>query len=79
MSFGSLGKNAVTALNTGAKHAGAYHNTGEGGLSPYHMSGADVMWQIGTGYFGARDASGKFSIDIVKEKLKNLTENKNGA
>jgi len=69
MSFGSLGKNAVTALNTGAKHAGAYHNTGEGGLSPYHMSGADVMWQIGTGYFGARDASGKFSIDIVKEKV----------
>jgi len=69
MSFGSLGKNAVTALNTGAKHAGAYHNTGEGGLSPYHMSGADVMWQIGTGYFGARDASGKFSLDIVKEKV----------
>jgi glutamate synthase domain-containing protein 2 len=69
MSFGSLGKNAVTALNNGARMAGAYHNTGEGGLSPYHQSGADIMWQIGTGYFGARDASGKFSLDVVKEKV----------
>ena len=69
MSFGSLGKNAVTALNNGARLAGSYHNTGEGGFSPYHQSGADVMWQIGTGYFGARDANGRFDLNMVKEKV----------
>lgn len=69
MSFGSLGKNAVRALNIGARDAGAFHNTGEGGLSPYHQEGADVVWQIGTGYFGARGKDGKFSLDILKEKV----------
>lgn len=69
MSFGSLGKNAVTALNNGARLAGSYHNTGEGGFSPYHQSGADVMWQIGTGYFGARDVNGRFDLNMVKEKV----------
>jgi glutamate synthase domain-containing protein 2 len=62
MSFGSLSKNAVLALNEGAKIGGFAHNTGEGGLSPYHLQpGGDIIWQIGTGYFGARDTSGVFN------------------
>src|SRR5262245_17617098 len=61
MSFGSLGKNAISALNLGAKAAGCYHNTGEGGISPYHKLGGDLCWQIGTGYFGCRKADGSFS------------------
>ena len=56
MSYGSLSKAAIEALNGGAKIGGFYHNTGEGCVSPYHKLGADIMWQIGTGYFGARDA-----------------------
>ncbi|MBN8221213.1 MAG: FMN-binding glutamate synthase family protein [Spirochaetes bacterium] len=67
MSFGSLGDHAVTALNQGAKKAHCWHNTGEGGFSPYHTSGCDMVWQIGTGYFGARDEKG-FSLDKVVEK-----------
>lgn len=67
MSFGSLSKNAVLALNGGAKMGGFAHNTGEGGLSPYHLEpGGDVIWQIGTGYFGARDKEGKFNDDAFK-------------
>ncbi len=67
MSFGSLSKNAVLALNGGAKIGGFAHNTGEGGLSPYHLEpGGDVIWQIGTGYFGARDKEGNFSDDAFK-------------
>ena len=71
MSFGSLGHKAVTSLNKGAKKANCYHNTGEGGLSTYHSTGADVVWQIGTGYFGARDEKGNFSLDILAEKVEN--------
>ena len=57
MSYGSLSKNAVLALNAGAKLGGFAHNTGEGGLSPYHLEpGGDLIWQIGTGYFSCRDA-----------------------
>ena len=67
MSFGSLGENAVTALNIGAREANCYHNTGEGGVSPYHTQGADLVWQIGTAYFGARDENGHFSNEIFKE------------
>ena len=64
MSYGSLSKNAVLALNTGAKMGGFAHNTGEGGLSPYHLGpGGDLIWQIGTGYFSCRDKSGNFSLD----------------
>ncbi|HAS39763.1 MAG TPA: FMN-binding glutamate synthase family protein [Microscillaceae bacterium] len=70
MSFGSLSRNAVMALNQGAKTSGCYHNTGEGSLSPYHSHGADVMFHFGTGYFGVRDKDGKFSMD----KLVELTE-----
>ena len=63
MSFGSLSKNAILALNDGAKQGGFYHNTGEGGLSPYHLTGGDVVWNIGTGYFSCRTNDGKFSFD----------------
>jgi len=67
MSFGSLSKNAVLALNGGAKIGGFAHNTGEGGLSPYHLEpGGDVIWQVGTGYFGARDKEGNFNDDAFK-------------
>ena len=56
MSFGSLSKNAVLALNQGAKMGNFAHNTGEGGISPYHLQGGgDLIWQIGTGYFGCRN------------------------
>lgn len=67
MSFGSLSARAIESLNKGAKLAGAYHNTGEGGLSPYHRSGADVIFHFGTAYFGVRTADGSFSLDkLVK-------------
>ena len=61
MSFGALSKNAVLAMNTGAKIGGFAHNTGEGGISPYHLEpGGDLIWQIGTGYFGCRTEAGNF-------------------
>lgn len=63
MSFGSLSRNAIQALNSGAKQGGFYHNTGEGGLSPYHLEGGDVVWNIGTGYFSCRDENGNFSYE----------------
>jgi len=67
MSFGSLSKNAVLALNGGAKIGGFAHNTGEGGLSPYHLEpGGDIVWQIGTGYFGARTRDGNFSDEAFQ-------------
>lgn len=63
MSYGSLSKNAILALNEGAKRGGFYHNTGEGGLSDYHLRpGGDLVWQIGTGYFGCRGADGGFDL-----------------
>ena len=61
MSFGSLSANAVSALNQGAGMAGILHNTGEGGFSPYHQKGGDVIFQLGTGKFGCRDEEGNFS------------------
>ncbi len=61
MSFGSLSANAIRALNRGAKLGGFSHNTGEGGLSEYHLEhGGDLVWQIGTGYFGCRTLAGEF-------------------
>jgi len=69
MSFGSLSSNAIMALNRGAKMANCYHNTGEGGLSPYHKQGADVIFQIGTGKFGCRDFEGRFSIEKLQETI----------
>ncbi|MDU0352753.1 FMN-binding glutamate synthase family protein [Paraglaciecola aquimarina] len=68
MSFGSLSANAILALNKGAKMGGFYHNTGEGSVSPYHLQhGGDLVWQIGTGYFGCRDVRGKFSAERFAE------------
>ena len=63
MSFGSLSAKAVESLNKGVKLAGAYHNTGEGGLSPHHSHGGDIIFHFGTGYFGVRDEEGNFSMD----------------
>ncbi len=68
MSFGALGARAVEAMNRGAKEAHCYQNTGEGGISPHHLQGADLMWQIGTGYFGARDGNGRFSVAELVRK-----------
>ena len=66
MSFGSLSGNAIAALNAGAALAGCLHNTGEGGVSPYHRKGGELVFQIGTAYFGCRDEEGRFSIDRLK-------------
>ncbi len=64
MSYGALSKNAILALSKGAAQGGFAHNTGEGGISPYHLAGgADLIWQIGTGYFGCRDENGNFDED----------------
>ena len=74
MSFGSLSKNAIEALNKGAQHGNFAHNTGEGGISPYHLKHkGDLIWQIGTGYFGCRDKKGKFCKDKFKENALNDT------
>lgn len=68
MSFGSLSSNAIESLNAGAKIGGFAHNTGEGGISPYHLKhGGDLIWQIGTGYFGARNEDGTFSPEAFKK------------
>lgn len=69
MSFGSLSDRAQIALNTGAKKGQFFHNTGEGGISPYHLQGGDLCWQIGTGYFGCRDKDGNFSPELFSEKV----------
>jgi len=69
MSFGALSQNAILALNKGAKSGGFAHNTGEGGISPYHLQhGGDLIWQIGTGYFGCRNNDGTFSPDLFKKQ-----------
>ena len=70
MSYGSLSSNAVLALNGGAAKGGFYHNTGEGGISPYHKDpGGDLVWQIGTGYFGCRARDGGFDPEAYKEEV----------
>lgn len=69
MSFGSLSKNAVLALNHGAKLGHFAHCTGEGGLSPYHLEpGGDIIWNIGTGYFSCRTPDGKFNPEMFSER-----------
>ncbi len=60
MSYGALSRTAVEALNRGCELADCLQNTGEGGISPYHRKGGELIWQIGTGYFGCRDESGRF-------------------
>ncbi|MFP5347922.1 MAG: FMN-binding glutamate synthase family protein [Actinomycetes bacterium] len=67
MSFGSLSGNAVEALNRAAGMAGCLHNTGEGGLSPYHRNGGELVFQIGTAYFGCRDRQGRFDLARLKD------------
>ena len=68
MSFGSLSSRAIEALNRGAKEGGFAHNTGEGAISDYHRSGGDLVWQIGTGYFGCRAADHGFDADLFAER-----------
>jgi glutamate synthase domain-containing protein 2 len=64
MSFGALSPNAVRALNAGAKKGSFAHDTGEGGVSPYHReNGGDIIWEIGSGYFGCRTPDGSFNPD----------------
>ncbi|MEX0812263.1 MAG: FMN-binding glutamate synthase family protein [Chitinophagales bacterium] len=71
MSFGALSNNAVMAMNLGAKMGDFAQNTGEGGISSYHKKyGGDLIWQIGTAYFGCRDANGDFSAEKFKEKAR---------
>ena len=69
MSYGALSAAAVEAINRGVKLAGAMQNTGEGGIAPHHAHGGDLIWQLGTGYFGARDARGGFSLDRLLATL----------
>lgn len=68
MSYGALSKNAIQALNLGAKAGNFYHDTGEGGISEYHLQGGDLVWEIGTGYFGCRTADGNFDPRKFEEK-----------
>ncbi len=69
MSFGALSANALLALNAGAKIGGFAHNTGEGGLSPYHqIHGGDLIWEIGSGYFGCRTPDGRFDPDAFAQQ-----------
>lgn len=88
MSFGSLSANAIRALNEGAQMGGFYHDTGEGSLSPYHLEyGGDIVWELGSGYFGCRTLDGQFdpeksafktSIQMMHfiQKLRELSEGK---
>lgn len=70
MSYGSLSDAAVLALNGGAKDGGFAHNTGEGGVSPYHLQpGGDLIWQVGTGYFGCRGSNGEFDPERFTETV----------
>ncbi|HSV40377.1 MAG TPA: FMN-binding glutamate synthase family protein, partial [Nocardioidaceae bacterium] len=69
MSFGSLSSAAISALNNGAQLAGCMHNTGEGSISPYHREGGDLIYQIGTSYFGCRDENGRFDVMRLKELM----------
>ncbi len=69
MSYGSLGAKAVESLNRGAALAGSLQGTGEGGISPYHEHGGELVWQIGTGYFGCRDPQGRFDLSRFRDVI----------
>jgi glutamate synthase domain-containing protein 2 len=69
MSYGSLSGNAIAAINKGVALAGAMQNTGEGGISDFHRNGGDLIWQVGTGYFGCRDDKGRFSMERFLESV----------
>ena len=71
MSYGSLSGPAIEAINRGLKIAGGLHNTGEGGISPFHDHGGDLIFQLGTGYFGARDGDGNLSITRLVDRAQN--------
>ena len=72
MSFGALSSNAILALNTGAKKGGFAHDTGEGGISRYHrQGGGDLIYEIGSGYFGCRTAAGRFDVQKFAEQARN--------
>ncbi len=72
MSFGALSANAIRALNAGAKKGGFAHDTGEGGFSPYHREkGGDIIWEIGSGYFGCRNPDGSFDPGMFAEVAAN--------
>ncbi|MEU4217241.1 FMN-binding glutamate synthase family protein [Actinoplanes sp. NPDC026623] len=69
MSFGALSANALRALNRGAAAGGFAHDTGEGGLTEYHLEGGgDLIWELGSGYFGARTGNGDFDPDMFADK-----------
>ncbi len=71
MSYGALSKHAILALNLGAKLGNFFQNTGEGGLTPYHLKqGGDLVWQIGTGYFSCRTKSGDFDPEMFAKNAK---------
>ena len=77
MSFGSLSTNAIRALNKGAALGGFAHDTGEGSISPYHREhGGDLIWELGTGYFGARTPEGEFSPETFAEKARDSQDRK---
>ncbi len=69
MSFGALSANAIMALNKGAKQGGFAHDTGEGAISPHHLKyGGDIIWEIGSGYFGCRNQDGSFDAGRFAER-----------
>ncbi len=71
MSYGALSGNAITALNRGAKIGGFAHDTGEGGISKFHRQGGDLIWEIGSGYFGRRTLEGAFDPDMFEQTAQN--------
>lgn len=74
MSFGALSGNAIEALNAGAAMGGFAHDTGEGAISPYHLKhGGDLIWEIGSGYFGCRTPDGLFDADSFRAKAEGAT------
>ena len=73
MSFGSLSGAAIEALDRGCAMAGALHTTGEGGITPHHLHGADLIWQIGTGYFGCRNEDGSFNLARAIEQVQSAS------
>jgi len=68
MSFGALSGNAISALNLGARAGGFAHDTGEGGISVHHRRGGDLIWEIGSGYFGCRQSDGSFDPEMFAEQ-----------
>jgi len=68
MSFGALGSRAIQALNSGARRGDFAHDTGEGGISSHHRQGGDLIWELGSGYFGCRTSSGTFDAARFAEQ-----------